>query len=277
MATMFDTVAAETSLADRFNRSSWFVRSADTTRFSGGVQVDLAGVVELLGGRPDDMVATDLPRLPLQRVARGHTLIHEAAPAHALYVVHSGSFKSVKTSEDGYEHVLGFAWRRDLIGYDGLHGGHYAFAAAALEDSRVISLPLPALAAWRQRWPALDAALQAVVARQIAHAGEIAFVMAVVSADVRLARLLVLLSARMAEAGQSPRRLLLRMSRRDMANHLGLAHETISRSLRLLSVAGLLHVDKRDVEIVDLDGLHHWARQTRHSVEEPHATLAQAA
>ena len=54
-----------------------------------------------------------------------------------------------------------------------------------------------------------------------------------VAADARLARFLVQLSARMAECGQSPRRLLLRMNRRDIANHLGLAHETISRSLRL--------------------------------------------
>jgi hypothetical protein len=31
--------------------------------------------------------------------------------------------------------VLGFGWRHDVIGYDGLSGARYVFAAVALEDS----------------------------------------------------------------------------------------------------------------------------------------------
>jgi CRP/FNR family transcriptional regulator, anaerobic regulatory protein len=177
-------------------------------------------------------------------------------------------------AEDGYEHVLAFAWRRDVIGYDGLYREHYAFGAVALEDSRVITLPMAALPALRQQSPALDAALQPLIARQLAHAGEIAEVMSAVAADVRLARFLVQLSNRMVECGQSPRRLLLRMNRRDIANHLGLAHETISRSLRVLSDAGWLRVDNRDVEILDPQNLKRCARSTRGAPEEALACAA---
>jgi CRP/FNR family transcriptional regulator len=100
--------------------------------------------------------------------------------------------------------------------------------------------------------------------------------MAAVAADVRLARFLVQLSARMAARGQSPCRLLLRMSRRDIANHLGVAHETISRSLRVLIDGGWLRVHDREIEILDLDGLKRCARCARavteraaHSSEPP--------
>jgi CRP/FNR family transcriptional regulator, anaerobic regulatory protein len=249
--------------------AAWFVRGAHKL-VSEPLQINLRALTELLGGTPGAAEDADVnaERFAVQRVARGATLVHEGAAASMLYVVQSGSFKCVQTAEDGYEHVLGFAWRRDVIGYDGLSGAHYAFAAIALEDSRVVALPLASLAALRQRAVAFDAALQTIVARQLAHAGEIARVMAAVAADARLARFLVQLSSNMAERGQSPRRLLLRMNRRDIANHLGLAHETISRSLRLLCDAGWLRVNNREVEILDAVALRRCARSTRGAVDE---------
>jgi CRP/FNR family transcriptional regulator, anaerobic regulatory protein len=92
--------------------------------------------------------------------------------------------------------------------------------------------------------------------------------MAAVAADARLARFLVQLSSSMAERGQSPRRLLLRMNRRDIASHLGLAHETISRSLRLLADAGWLRVHNREIEILDPVALRRCARSTRGPLDD---------
>jgi CRP/FNR family transcriptional regulator, anaerobic regulatory protein len=251
-------------------RPAWFLRGAAPA--NEALRITLARLVELIGGHPDPQPEAAHEVFPVHRVARGATLIHEGARADTLYAVHAGSFKCVKTAEDGYEHVLGFAWQGDLLGIDGLARDQYAFAAVALEDSRVISMAIPGLAALRQRAGALDAALQTLIAQQWVHAGEIAEVMAAVSADVRLARFLVQLSARMAGRGQSSRRLLLRMNRRDIANHLGLAHETISRSFRVLAEGGWLRVDNRDVEIVDLEGLKQYGRCTRGVAEPvPHA------
>lgn len=255
------------------SHAAWFVRGLGTEAMT----IDLCGLVELLGAAGDSEDCQGSERFAIARVARGATLVHEGAFAQMLYIVQTGSFKTVKTAEDGYEHVLAFSSQRDLIGYDGLYREHYAFSSVALEDSRVVALPMAGLAALRQRSPALDAALQALIARQLAHAGEIAEVMSAVAADARLARFLMQLSARMAERGQSPRRLLLRMNRRDIANHLGLAHETISRSFRLLSDLGCLRVANREVEILDPAALRRCARSTRGPVEETTEALACAA
>ncbi len=247
--------------------ASWFVRSSPQPQ-ADAVQIDLRSLTELLGGAPGSAAGeTGGERFSVRRVARGATLVHEGARASMLYVVQAGSFKCVQTAEDGYEHVLGFAWRRDVIGYDGLSGENYAFAAVALEDSTVVALPLASLAVLRQRAPLFDAALQAIVARQLTHAGEIARVMSAVAANARLARFLIQLSASMAERGQSSRHLLLRMNRRDIANHLGLAHETISRSLRMMTDAGWLRVDIRELEILDPAALRRCARNTRGPAE----------
>jgi CRP/FNR family transcriptional regulator len=244
-------------------------------RGTDDLHCSVAALVELLGASPDEAAWGADEHFPVHRVARGASLLLEGAPAGAIYVVQAGSFKCVKTAEDGYEHVLGFAWRRDVLGYDGLAAAHYAFSEVALEDSRAVVLPVAGLDALRRRVPALDAALQARVARQFALASDIAEVMAAVAADVRLARFLVKLSARMAERGESPRRLLLRMNRRDIANHLGLAHETISRSFGVLVEGGWLRVDNRDVQILDLEGLKRCARCTRGTADE--APLRRAA
>jgi CRP/FNR family transcriptional regulator len=253
--------------------AAWWLRAAEPER----PQIGLRALLALMGG--DTAPAGD-ECFAVLRVPRGTTLVHEGAPAHALHVVQTGSFKCTQTAEDGYEHVLAFAGPGDVIGFDSLRAQRHAFAAVALEDSRVVVLPLPALAPLRRRCAAFDTALQAHVARQLAHAGEIAHVMAAVAAEARLARFVLQLSARMAERGQSPRRLLLRMNRRDIANHLGLAHETISRAFRLLATQGWLRVANREVEILDPDGLRRCARSTRGSAEEGAAvreTLACAA
>ena len=92
--------------------------------------------------------------------------------------------------------------------------------------------------------------------------------MAAVAAETRLARFLVWMSTCMAERGQSPRRLYLRMSRRDIASLLGVAHETVSRSFTALAEWGYLRVDNREVEILDAAGLRGCTRSTRGLPEE---------
>jgi CRP/FNR family transcriptional regulator len=239
----------------------WFAHPTPPAHHDA-LHLDTTALLQLLGDT-DATSDDDTESFAVHRVPRGATLVHEGARTEAIYIVQAGSFKTVRTAEDGYEHVLGFAWRREVLGYDGLAGGHYAFASIALEDSSVVMLPLAGFDALRRRLAALDHALQTRISRQLRHAGEIAEVMAAVAADARLARFLVQLSTRMAEYGHSPRRLLLRMNRRDIANHLGLAHETISRSFRVLSAANLLRVDNREIEILDLEGLRACARSTR--------------
>ena len=83
------------------------------------------------------------------------------------------------------------------------------------------------------------------------------------ASEVRLARFLIWLSGRMAEIGQSPHRLLLRMGRRDIASLLCVAHETVSRAFTTLSDQGYLRVDRRDVRLLDPERLRAFARCTR--------------
>ncbi len=223
----------------------------------------LRDLVRLLGG-PDAGVDPGA-RAPLvyRKLTEDAVLAHEGAPLHSLYVVRSGSFKCVRTLGDGYEQVTALALPGDVLGFDGLHRGHHATTDVALEHATAYALPPSTLQDLRRRYPALDRAWQGALSRQLASASATADMLAAVTAEARLARFVLWLSARARELGWSPRRLRLSLCRRDLASLLGMAHETLSRSFSTMAQAGLLTVDNRELELLDVDELQLRALSTR--------------
>lgn len=202
------------------------------------------------------------------QVFQGGTLLREGEAAASLYVVRSGTFKSTKVLEDGYEQVLSFALPGELLGSVALHDGRQASTVIALEDSTVYALPVRDLRELRGQCQVLDAALQRALSCQLVRAAETTGMSAAVSSDVRLARFLLWMSQRMAEMGQSPHRLLLRMGRRDIASLLCVAHETVSRGFTNLTEAGYVLTRRKEVEILDVAALHAFSLFTRGAATE---------
>ena len=229
----------------------------------------LADLLHLMGAGAEEQADGASVPIPMRRLHEGDTLFHEGARAEAIYFVRVGTFKTFRTAEDGYEQVLGFAGRAEVLGFDALCKGRHPSAAVGLEDSSVYVILVHDVFSLGQRMPALDRIVHLAVSSALTHRGEVADVMAAVAAEVRLARFLVQLSQRMAECGQASRRFHLRMSRRDIASHLGVAHETVSRSFTALADWGFVRVDNREVEILDLHALKELSRSTRRQVDEP--------
>lgn len=74
-------------------------------------------------------------------------------------------------------------------------------------------------------------------------------------AEARLATILVSLSERFAQRGFSSTDFYLSMSRSDIANMLGLAVETVSRLFSHFQEEGLIHVERKHVQILDKEKL----------------------
>ena len=222
----------------------------------------LRDLVRLMGGAPDEVDDGD-PPVTLWRIGQGASLLHEGAHAQAVYVVRSGSLKCFRTLEDGYEQVVAFVHAGDVLGFEALHCGRQPTSVVALEETTAYALPTSGGRLAHAGAAALADALNTALSRQLARAAGAGEMMSAVASDVRLARFLLWMSARMAEGGRSPRRLLLRMCRRDIASLLGVAHETVSRSFTTLAEAGLVMVQNREVEILDVERLRALARSTR--------------
>ncbi|HRI18467.1 MAG TPA: Crp/Fnr family transcriptional regulator [Burkholderiaceae bacterium] len=244
-------------------QGAWYLTRSAALPGNGAALLRLLGVVPTA----EDLTAIDI-QVATRRVRTGQTLFHEGGHAEAIHFVAVGTFKCLHVAEDGYEQVLGFAGRGEVLGYDALASGIHPTTAVALEDSTVFAVTQAELSALCRSVPAFEHALHRELSRQLAQRVAIANLMAAVSAEVRLARFLVQLSDRMAESGQSARRLLLRMSRRDIASHIGVAHETVSRCFGALAQWGCLAVCNRDVEILDPQRLRDCARSTRGLAEE---------
>jgi len=228
----------------------------------------VSGLLRLMGCRVEaDDDVLDMPA-PIRRLRARDMLFHEGGRAESVHFVRAGTFKTFRTAEDGYEQVLGFSGRAELIGFDALCMGQHPTACVALEESSVISLLIRDLIEPGRRTPSIDRMLAVAVSRALQQRNDLADVMAAVAAEARMARFLLQWSARMAACGQSPRRFYLRMGRRDIASYLGLAHETVSRSLQTLARWDLLSVSNRAVDILDMDGLKTLARNTRRTVGE---------
>jgi CRP/FNR family transcriptional regulator len=232
---------------------------------------------ELLRIDPHGIGSDLASHIEVRRLRKGGTLFHEGAAVERVHFIRAGTFKVFRTDADGYEQVLGFGGRGGVLGLDALGLERYPTTAVALEDSTVLHVDARGLRLLRHHCPAFDTAIERLVSAQLAQLSELAELMAAVAAEVRLARFLLQLSTRMRRQGESGSRLLLRMSRRDIASFLGVAIETVSRSFALLAQEGYLLVDKRDIEIVDIDGLRDGARATRTPADRGSRSLTRRA
>lgn len=215
-----------------------------------------SNLLTLMGASlPPSAPCSDWVPVALQRVHEGQPLYHEGMVANAIHFVRAGTFKSFHITEDGYEQVVAFVNRTEILGYDALHGGRHPTAAVALEESSVYSLPMSEVFSLSIHAPELDRVLRIAVSSQLQRYSELADLMSSVAAEARLSRFLLQLSQRMRSQDQSPTRFYLRMSRRDIASYLGVAHETISRGFGLLARCGYIAVKRREVDILDVDGL----------------------
>lgn len=232
------------------------------------LQGNLRELLQLMGVAPDEASRHGELPLPVRRVRTRDTLYHEGAPVDALYFVRGGAFKVFHTDEEGYQHVVSFVGRGDVLGLDAFGEDHHPSAATALEESSVFVVLRREIQTLCQNVPALSRAMHLAAGRALRHGEELTDVMAAVAAEVRLARFLLQLSRRMQASGQSPRRFYLRMCRRDLASNLGVAAETISRSFAVLASWGLVNVNDREVEILDMEGLRAAARSTRRQMDD---------
>jgi CRP/FNR family transcriptional regulator len=253
--------------------------AADPPRMPGETPPNrkhLAELFGLLGIDPIELPVHCLVPVSLHVLRKGTPLFRESDPVRRLDFVRAGSFKIYQTELEGYVQVLGFAGRAEVLGFDALNAGHHGTSAVALEDSSVLSLGVAEMRLLRMQSAVFDVAVQRALSTQLMEFAKLAQMIAAVGAEVRLARFLIQLSARMARQGESASWLRMRMCRRDIASLLGVAIETVSRCFALLAQQGLLEVDGREIHIIDWPGLMQCARSTRRP-EKPAAGQPSAA
>ena len=193
------------------------------------------------------------------RLDRGQALFREDDPAACVYNLTSGSLRLSRLMPDGRRGVLGFAFAGDFVGLEswGQARASVHFATAeALEPATVCRFP-------RARFDALVAADRALESALLARAGQALhaaqvgrLALAQKSAVERVAGFLASLPASDPMRPMAAGRIRLSMTRQEIADHLGLTIETVSRALGRLKRAGVIRaVGRAEFDVPSAEAL----------------------
>lgn len=194
-------------------------------------------------------------RFARKRVRAGQWVYGAGEKFSAVYLVHIGSLKTVLLDEAGNEQILGFSLKGDVLGIDGLYGGHYASQAVALTDCDLIVIPFLELSALGHGSEELKNWLFHLISRELVREHALVGLLGTLSAEARVARFLVGLSNRYRELGYSPAEFNLPMTRQEIGSYLGLTLETVSRSLSALCEGGFISVHQRAIKLLNIEAL----------------------
>jgi len=192
----------------------------------------------------------------------GEHIFREGDPFSAIAAVRAGTVKTYVTDREGRETVLGFFLPGELIGLNAISQERYPCNAIALDSVALCRFSFPMMATFATRVPGIQQQLFRLLSEDI---GKASLLSGDYSAEQRLAAFLVTLSRRFSARGFSATRFSLAMARTDIANYLRLAPETVSRVLRRMQDAGIIAVERRELEIRDLAGLEDLARHVLRS------------
>jgi CRP/FNR family transcriptional regulator, anaerobic regulatory protein len=193
---------------------------------------------------------------PLQK---GQHLYREGDDFQSVYAVRSGTLKAYKTTDDGREQVTGFYFPGEILGMDGISKNTHASSAKTLETSAVCEIPFSSLAKLSSLMPNLQRHFFQLMSREITEDQVLITLLSKNSADERVAALLLSISARNARRKLSATHFRLPMSRVDIGNYLGLTVETVSRVFSRMQKMEVLHVDNKEIEILDIQGVRNMA------------------
>ena len=168
-----------------------------------------------------------------------------------MFAVRVGFFKSSVTSEDGREQVLGFHMSGELLGFDGIGSDRHTCNAVALETSQVCMIPFARLEAMSREVPALQRQFHRIMSREILREQGAMLMLGSARAERRVAGFLLNLTQRLQVRGFSGTSIVLRMTREEIGNYLGLKLETVSRTFSKFQAGGIVEVRQREIEILD--------------------------
>lgn len=184
-------------------------------------------------------------------------LFQEGDPADHVYTVTTGQVSLSMSLPDGRRQITDFAGPGDFIGL-GLDGDapHHTLTAEALTEVHVCRFPRSSFARAMEQSAQLGRRVLSFAHRRIAAASQQQLMLGRKTAVERVATFLLRAARRNEERGAAPSPLMLAMTRGEIADHLGLTLETVSRGFSRLRQLGVIRLDGADrVTLTDLDRL----------------------
>lgn len=176
----------------------------------------------------------------------------EGEDADYAYQIISGAVRTYKILSDGRRQINSFHLPSDLFGLE--NGATHRFTAEAIVETKVRLTRQRNLLGTLANGEAGASKLLHLVTRNLQHAENHMLLLGRKTARERVAAFLLEMDGRLSH----PNMMILPMTRRDIADYLGLTLETVSRALSLLKDENMLRFDgatQRQIVLLDRERL----------------------
>jgi len=189
------------------------------------------------------------------RISRGDVLYREGEVFTSLFAVRLGHFKTVFSQGPAIKQIIGFQMSGDILGMEGIGATRHKCSTIALEDSEVCEIPYLKLEGVLTELPSLQAHFHRMMSREIHRDHGVMLLLGSMSAEQRVAAFLLNLSKRYEARGLSSSEFLLRMTREDIGNYLGLTIESVSRVFSRFKKSEWIQGTPRDLKLLDMKAM----------------------
>lgn len=185
---------------------------------------------------PQDLINLSQPLLTLRK---NNTLAYQGKQFQSLYIVQCGTLKQTIRYNDKTEQLSQFFFPGDIIGLDAIGEGNYCGTITAIETSGLYHIPFRLI----EESPishSIHIQLLRCLSRAMCFEHSHMWQMISQPSDVRLACFFITISCKFSAQGYSPYCFKLAMSRKEIADYLSMANETLSRLVSRFQQQGIL-------------------------------------
>jgi CRP/FNR family nitrogen fixation transcriptional regulator len=185
------------------------------------------------------------------RLAKGEELFAEGEAADYFYKVVTGTVRTYKLLSDGRRQIDAFHLTGDIFGIEA--GAEHRFSAEAVGDASIVAYRRSSLDRLTRDYPAFGEQVMSSMMHRLERAQDHMLLLGRKTAQEKIATFLLDLAERLNEENH----LELPMLRTDIADHLGLTIETVSRTLAEFARKGLIKLTagSRSVALSNKAGL----------------------
>jgi CRP-like cAMP-binding protein len=216
-----------------------------------------ASAVGQPGGFLSHLGAADLRQLMAlgERVpyATQEVLFAQGLPAGKCFSVVEGVVCLYRTEGDNRRQITGFALPGDIL--EIATQAHHEVSAAAVGSALVWEIPREKFTQFASHRPYVLNEIVALMAAEVADAHDKMFSLGRRAAEEKVIVFLMSWRDRLARLGRDVDPLPVPMSRRDIADHLGLTVETVCRTLAKLERRGAIEILAGRIRLLDAESV----------------------
>ena len=170
-------------------------------------------------------------------LTKDEELFSEGDEAEYFYQVVSGTIRTCKLLSDGRRQIDAFHLKGDIFGLEA--GAEHRFSAEAVGNASVIAYRRSRLSALIQQDPTFRDRVMSSTLRSLERAQDHMLLLGRKTAQEKIATFLLDMAERLSDDDEQ---FELPMQRSDIADHLGLTIETVSRTLTQFARSGLIRL-----------------------------------